>query len=40
VVLGVGQANFPDTTAAMISGIPAAQREFMVYLLLRNSVAS
>jgi len=38
--LGVGQPKFPDTTAALISGIPAAEREFMVYLPLRNGVTS
>jgi hypothetical protein len=38
--LGVGQPKFPDTTAALITGIPAAEREFMVYLPLRNGVTS
>src|ERR1700733_2086014 len=38
--LGMGQPKFPDTTAALISGIPAAEREFMVYLPLRNGVTS
>ena len=38
--LGVGQPKFPDTTAVLISGIPAAEREFMVYLPLRNGVTS
>ena len=38
--LGMGQPAFPDSTAALIRGIPAAQREFMVYLPLRNGVAS
>ncbi len=36
--LGVGQPKFPDTTAALITGIPATEREFMVYLPLRNGV--
>src|SRR5450432_137388 len=38
--LGVGQPKFPDTTAALINGIPATEREFMVYLPLRNGVTS
>src|SRR5207244_13330730 len=38
--LGVGQPKFPDTTAALITGIPATEREFMVYLPLRNGVTS
>src|SRR3954466_11890118 len=38
--LGVGQPKFPDTTAALITGIPPAEREFMVYLPLRNGVSS
>ncbi len=38
--LGVGQPKFPDTTAALITGIPATEREYMVYLPLRNSVTS
>jgi len=38
--LGMGQPKFPDTTAALITGIPAAEREFMVYLPLRNGVTS
>src|SRR5450432_979878 len=38
--LGMGQPKFPETTAALITGIPAAQREFMVYLPLRNGVTS
>jgi hypothetical protein len=36
----VGQPKFPDTTAALVTGIPAAEREFMVYLPLRNGVTS
>ena len=35
--LGMGQPKFPDTTAALVTGIPAAEREFMVYLPLRNT---
>jgi len=38
--LGVGQPKFPDTSAALVDGIPATEREFMVYLPLRNGVAS
>ena len=38
--LGVGQPKFPDTTAALVTGIPATEREFMVYLPLRNGVTS
>src|SRR5580700_6204220 len=38
--LGVGQPTFPETAAALISGIPAKEREFMVYLPLRNGVTS
>jgi hypothetical protein len=38
--LGVGQPKFPDTTAPLVTGIPAAEREFMVYLPLRNGVTS
>ena len=38
--LGMGQPTFPDTTAALITGIPPAEREFMVYLPLRNGVTS
>lgn len=38
--LGVGQPKFPDTTAALVTGIPSTEREFMVYLPLRNAVAS
>jgi GDSL-like lipase/acylhydrolase family protein/SGNH-like hydrolase/esterase family protein len=36
--LGIGQPKFPDTTAPLITGIPATEREFMVYLPLRNGV--
>ncbi len=38
--LGMGQPTFPETTAALITGIPATQREFMAYLPLRNGVTS
>jgi hypothetical protein len=38
--LGVGQPKFPETTAALVTGIPATEREFMVYLPLRNGVSS
>jgi GDSL-like Lipase/Acylhydrolase family/N-terminus of Esterase_SGNH_hydro-type len=38
--LGMGQPKFPETTAALITGIPSTPREFMVYLPLRNDVTS
>jgi GDSL-like Lipase/Acylhydrolase family/N-terminus of Esterase_SGNH_hydro-type len=38
--LGFGQPKFPDSTATLVTGIPAAEREFMVYLPLRNHVTS
>jgi hypothetical protein len=38
--LGFGQPTFPDATAALVRGIPATEREFMVYLPLRNGVTS
>jgi hypothetical protein len=38
--LGIGQPTFPDSSATLISGIPDAEREFMVYLPLRNGVTS
>jgi hypothetical protein len=38
--LGIGQPKFPDSTAVLVDGIPAAEREFMVYLPLRNGVTS
>jgi hypothetical protein len=38
--LGVGQPKFPDSTAVLVTGIPAAEREFMVYLPLHNPVTS
>jgi len=36
----VGQPKFPDTNAALVAGIPPTEREFMVYLPLRNGVIS
>ena len=33
--LGVGQPKFPDSTAALVSGIPPTEREFMVYFIYR-----
>jgi hypothetical protein len=38
--LGIGQPKFPDSTAELIAGIPATERDFMVYLPLRNGVTS
>src|SRR5437763_3794975 len=38
--LGMGQPKFPDSTAVLVNGIPATEREFMVYLPLRNAVTS
>jgi hypothetical protein len=38
--LGIGQPTFPETTATLVAGIPATEREFMVYLPLRNGVTS
>jgi hypothetical protein len=39
--LGIGRpTKFPDNAEAMITGIPAASREYMLYLPLRNGVAS
>ena len=39
--LGIGRpAQFPENTDVLINGIPAAQREFMIYLPLRNGVTS
>jgi hypothetical protein len=38
--LGVGQPTFPTTSAALVTGIPSSEREFMVYLPLRNGVTS
>src|ERR1035438_6336755 len=38
--LGVGQPKFPDTTASLVNGIPATERESMVYLPLRNGLTS
>src|SRR5580704_9663582 len=38
--LGMGQPQFPDSVATLVAGIPATEREFMVYLPLRNGVSS
>ena len=38
--LGIGQPTFPDSTSVLVNGIPATEREFMVYLPLRNGVAA
>ncbi|HMF77776.1 MAG TPA: SGNH/GDSL hydrolase family protein [Bryobacteraceae bacterium] len=38
--LAVGQPKFAETTAALVTGIAATEREFMVYLPLRNGVTS
>ena len=39
--LGIGRpTQFPENTDALISGIPAGQREYMIYLPLRNGVTS
>jgi hypothetical protein len=39
--LGIGRpTQFPENTDALISGIPATQREYMIYLPLRNGVTS
>src|SRR5690242_16520785 len=39
--LGIGRpTQFPENTDPLITGIPAAQREYMVYLPLRNGVTS
>src|SRR3984957_4698719 len=38
--LGMGQPKFPDTTAALVTGVPPTQREFMASLPLRNGVRS
>jgi hypothetical protein len=38
--LGMGQPAFPDSAATLVSDIPATEREFMVYLPLRNGVTS
>jgi hypothetical protein len=38
--LGFGQPTFPDSTATLVTGIPPTEREFMVYLPLRNGVTS
>src|SRR6202166_750410 len=38
--LGAGRPKCPHTTTALVNGIPATEREFMVYLPLRNGVTS
>jgi len=39
--LGIGRpTQFPDNTDALASGLPAGQREYMIYLPLRNGVTS
>ena len=39
--LGIGKpTQFPDNTDALASGLPAGQREYMIYLPLRNGVTS
>src|SRR4051812_38280237 len=38
--LGVGLPRFPESTAALITGIPPTEREFMVYLPMHNPVTS
>jgi hypothetical protein len=39
--LGIGRpTQFPENTDALITGIPAAQREYMIYLPLRNGITS
>jgi len=39
--LGVGHpTKFPENTDVLVSGIPPAQREFMLYLPLRNGLVS
>jgi hypothetical protein len=38
--LGFGQPTFPDTIAVLVTGIAPTEREFMVYLPLRNGVTS
>ena len=35
-----GSPKFPDTTATLVADIPSEEREFMVYLPLRNGVTS
>ena len=38
---GIGRpTQFPENTDALITGIPAAEREYMIYLPLRNGVTS
>ncbi len=39
--LGIGRpTQFPENTDALITGIPAGSREYMIYLPLRNGVTS
>jgi GDSL-like Lipase/Acylhydrolase family/N-terminus of Esterase_SGNH_hydro-type len=39
--LGIGRpTKFPENTDALATGLPAGQREYMIYLPLRNAVAS
>lgn len=39
--LGIGKpTQFPDNTDTLASGVPPAQREYMIYLPLRNAVTS
>src|SRR3954447_23350346 len=39
--LGIGKpTQFPDNTDVLATGIPGAQREYMMYLPLRNGVTS
>ncbi len=39
--LGIGKpTQFPDNTDALASGLPVGQREYMIYLPLRNGVTS
>jgi len=39
--LGIGRpTKFPENTDALTTGIPSTQREFMIYLPLRNGVTS
>ncbi|MCX6633466.1 MAG: SGNH/GDSL hydrolase family protein, partial [Candidatus Solibacter sp.] len=39
--LGIGRpTQFPENIDVLITGIPAAQREYMIYLPLRNGVTS
>lgn len=39
--LGIGRpTQFPENTGVLITGIPAAKRDYMIYLPLRNGVTS